>query len=59
PQIETEAEVVRLVRDLQQPLASLSVSKKALKEWRGRVWESARVESARRAEEDEDDAPVN
>lgn len=39
--LETVAEVVRLVRDLRQPLASLSIIK-AKKEWRATVWEAAR-----------------
>jgi hypothetical protein len=39
--LETVAEVVRLVRDLRQPLASLSIIK-AKKEWRTAVWEPAR-----------------
>ena len=39
--LETVAEVVRLVRDLRQPLASLSIIK-AKKEWRAVVWEPAR-----------------
>ncbi|MBD0373965.1 MAG: hypothetical protein ICV60_24355 [Pyrinomonadaceae bacterium] len=39
--LETVAEVVRLVRDLRQPLASLSIIK-AKKEWRATVWERAR-----------------
>jgi hypothetical protein len=39
--LETVAEVVRLVRDLRQPLASLSIIK-AKKEWRAVVWEAAR-----------------
>jgi hypothetical protein len=39
--LETVAEVVRLVRDLRQPLASLSIIK-AKKEWRAVVWERAR-----------------
>jgi hypothetical protein len=42
--IETVAEVVRLVRDLRQPLASLSIIK-AQKEWRGKVWEAARIQA--------------
>lgn len=42
--IETVAEVVRLVRDLRQPLASLSIIK-AKKEWRGMVWEPARIQA--------------
>ena len=42
--IETVAEVVRLVRDLRQPLASLSILK-AKKEWRGMVWEPARIQA--------------
>lgn len=39
--LETVAEVVRLVRDLRQPMASLSIVK-AKKEWRAVVWEAAR-----------------
>ena len=42
--IETVAEVVRLVRDLRQPLASLSIIK-AKKEWRGLIWEPARIQA--------------
>jgi hypothetical protein len=42
--IETVAEVVRLVRDLRQPLASLSIIK-SKKEWRGMVWEPARLQA--------------
>ncbi len=44
--IETVAEVVRLVRDLRQPLASLSIIK-AKKEWRGMVWEPARIQATK------------
>jgi hypothetical protein len=52
---ETEAEVVRLVRDLQRPLASLSVLK-AQEEWRGTIWEQAKVQAAESSEEDGDDS---
>ena len=38
--VTANAEVLRLVRDIQQPLASLSVVN-AKKEWRGLVWEAA------------------
>ena len=47
--LETVAEVVRLVRDLRQPLASLSIIK-AKKEWRATVWEQAR-KAEQKAEE--------
>ena len=47
--IETVAEVVRLVRDLRQPLASLSIIK-AKKEWRGMVWEPARIQATKATE---------
>jgi hypothetical protein len=48
--IETVAEVVRLVRDLRQPLASLSIIK-AKKEWRGMVWEPARIQAMQSAQD--------
>ncbi len=38
--VEARAEVVRLVRDAQQPLASLNVLS-AKREWRGKIWEQA------------------
>jgi hypothetical protein len=38
--VTANAEVLRLVRDIQQPLASLSVVN-ARKQWRGLVWEAA------------------
>ena len=50
--IETVAEVLRLVRDLRQPLASLSIIK-AKKEWRGMVWEPARLRATQPAQSDE------
>ncbi|HEX8140985.1 MAG TPA: hypothetical protein VF553_00195 [Pyrinomonadaceae bacterium] len=49
--IETVAEVVRLVRDLRQPLASLSIIK-AKKEWRGMVWEPARIQATQNSQDD-------
>jgi hypothetical protein len=62
-QFESEAEVVRLVRDLAQPLASLSILKsKSQKEWRGRVWEAAATLAARARTSDgdsDDDGAVN
>jgi hypothetical protein len=63
PQFESEAEVVRLVRDLAQPLASLSILKsKSQKEWRGRVWEPAAEQAARQRTGDgetDEDGSVN
>jgi PilZ domain len=54
--IETVAEVVRLVRDLRQPLASLSIIK-SKKEWRGMVWEPARLQATQAgAAKDDPDA---
>lgn len=50
--IETVAEVVRLVRDLREPLASLSIIK-AKKEWRGMVWEPARIRATQPATPDQ------
>ncbi|HEV2915677.1 MAG TPA: hypothetical protein VGX92_20520 [Pyrinomonadaceae bacterium] len=52
--IETVAEVVRLVRDLRQPLASLSIIK-AKKEWRGMVWEPARIQATESASSKNED----
>jgi hypothetical protein len=53
--VETEAEVVRLVRDVQQPLASLSVVE-SQDEWRGRIYEPAGIlESETNYEGDEDE----
>jgi hypothetical protein len=40
--VTANAEVLRLVRDVQQPLASLSVFN-ARKEWRGLIWETAGI----------------
>ncbi|HEX8707196.1 MAG TPA: hypothetical protein VF723_02955 [Pyrinomonadaceae bacterium] len=51
--IETIAEVIRLVRDLQQPTASLSVVT-GQKQWRGEVWEPAGIEAAKVAEQSDD-----
>ena len=52
--IETVAEVVRLVRDLRHPLASLSILK-AKKEWRGMVWEPARIQATQPTSESKGD----
>jgi hypothetical protein len=56
--VETDAEVVRLVRDLQQPQASISVIK-SKEEWRGRVWEAARILAEQSASEDADDESMS
>jgi lysophospholipid acyltransferase (LPLAT)-like uncharacterized protein len=42
PEVTARAEVVRLVRDVRQPLVSLSVVN-ATKEWRGHIWEPAGI----------------
>jgi lysophospholipid acyltransferase (LPLAT)-like uncharacterized protein len=57
-QVETDAEVVRLVRDLQQPLASISVIK-SKEEWRGRVWEAAKILAERSAKEEADEPEMS
>jgi hypothetical protein len=48
--VTANAEVLRLVRDIQQPLASLSVVD-ARKQWRGLVWEPAGTRAAQGAED--------
>ena len=53
PKIRARAEVVRLVRDIRQPLVSLSVVD-ARDEWRGKVWEPAGTLASRRAKAEED-----
>lgn len=53
--VTANAEVLRLVRDIQQPLASLSVVN-AKKEWRGLVWERAATRDPQTAEESSGDA---
>lgn len=55
PQVEANAEVLRLVRDVQHPLVSLNV-KDAAEAWRGHIWEPAGILAARaNAENDDDD----
>jgi hypothetical protein len=49
--VTANAEVLRLVRDIQQPLASLSVVN-AKRQWRGLVWEPARTRTAQQTEDD-------
>ena len=49
--VTANAEVLRLVRDIQQPLASLSVVN-ARKQWRGLVWELAGTRLAQPAAEE-------
>jgi hypothetical protein len=44
--VEAKAEVLRLVRDAQQPLASLNLLS-GKKEWRGKVWSQAGIVAAR------------
>ena len=46
--VTANAEVLRLVRDIQQPLASLSVVN-AKKQWRGLVWEPAGIRALQTA----------
>jgi lysophospholipid acyltransferase (LPLAT)-like uncharacterized protein len=48
--VTANAEVLRLVRDIQQPLASLSVVN-AKKQWRGLVWEPAGTRALQSAED--------
>jgi lysophospholipid acyltransferase (LPLAT)-like uncharacterized protein len=51
PEVTAQAEVVRLVRDVRQPLVSLNVVN-AMKEWRGRIWEPAGILASKPAETD-------
>ncbi len=53
--VTAEAEVLRLVRDVRQPLVSLNVVN-ARKEWRGHVWEHAGMLARKPAERESDDA---
>ena len=53
--VTANAEVLRLVRDIQQPLASLSVVN-AKKEWRGLVWEPAGIRALQPVENGDGDA---
>lgn len=53
--VTAEAEVLRLVRDVRQPLVSLNVVK-AMKEWRGHVWEHAGMLARQPVESESDDA---
>jgi lysophospholipid acyltransferase (LPLAT)-like uncharacterized protein len=53
PEVTARAEVLRLVRDVRQPLASLSVVN-ATKEWRGNIWEPAGILASQPASKDED-----
>lgn len=54
PEVKARAEVVRLVRDIQQPLASLDVLEEKEK-WRGKVWEPAGVFVSQTNDEEEVD----
>jgi hypothetical protein len=51
--LEARAEVLRLVRDAAQPLASLNVLS-AKREWRGKIWEHAGVIASRASNNGED-----
>jgi lysophospholipid acyltransferase (LPLAT)-like uncharacterized protein len=53
PEVTARAEVLRLVRDVRQPLASLSVVN-ATKEWRGNIWEPAGILASQPASKDDD-----
>jgi lysophospholipid acyltransferase (LPLAT)-like uncharacterized protein len=53
PEVTARAEVLRLVRDVRQPLVSLSVVN-ATKEWRGNIWEPAGILASQPASKDED-----
>ncbi|MGB7926425.1 MAG: hypothetical protein WCF57_24500 [Pyrinomonadaceae bacterium] len=53
--VTANAEVLRLVRDIQQPLASLSVVD-AKKQWRGLVWEPAGTRSLQGMEDADRDS---
>jgi hypothetical protein len=53
--VTANAEVLRLVRDIQQPLASLSVVN-ARKQWRGLVWEPAGTRALQGTEDADGDA---
>lgn len=52
-EVRAQAEVLRLVRDVQQPLVSLDVVN-ARKEWRGNIWQHAGVLASKPAEHDDD-----
>lgn len=56
--LEAKAEVVRLVRDAQQPLASLTVIS-ARREWRGKIWGPAGVAAARATANNRTDAAAD
>jgi hypothetical protein len=49
PEVTARAEVLRLVRDVRQPLVSLNVVN-ATKEWRGHIWEPAGILASQAAE---------
>ena len=52
--LEAKVEVLRLVRDAEQPLASLNVLS-AKREWRGKIWEQAGAIASARAANNEDE----
>ena len=51
--LEAKVEVLRLVRDAEQPLASLNLLS-AKREWRGKIWEQAGVIASRAATNGDD-----
>jgi hypothetical protein len=51
PEVTALAEVLRLVRDVRQPLVSLSVVN-ARKEWRGNIWQHAGILASQAASKD-------
>lgn len=53
PEVTARAEVLRLVRDVRQPLVSLSVVN-ARKEWRGNIWEPAGILASQTASKDDE-----
>lgn len=52
-EVTARAEVLRLVRDVRQPLVSLNLLN-ATKEWRGNIWEPAGVLASKPAAKDEE-----
>jgi hypothetical protein len=53
PEVTARAEVIRLVRDVRQPLVSLNVLD-GTKEWRGHIWKPAGIIASQPALRDED-----
>jgi hypothetical protein len=53
PEVTAHAEVLRLVRDVRQPLVSLNVLN-GTKEWRGHIWKPAGVIASQPALKDDE-----